>query len=211
MVREAAATSRGQRGVSLIEMAIAMAIFALLYALAAPSFTSWIANVQIRTATESMQNGLQLARAEAIRRNTSVIFWLSSQTNPAAADWLVGCANPQKPAALPEAPGDCPGVVPPGPMPVGGVNGVDWIQQQNAADQQTAYPIVTPTPAAATYVTFNSVGMILSSNLDGSAPLTQIDVTQANGTVRPLRITLNGGQIRMCDPALSLSIDPRGC
>ncbi len=79
-----------QRGVSLIEMVTVMAIFAILTGLAVPSFSAWMTNVQIRTATESIQNGLQLARAEAIRRNNPVMFWLSSGTNPLTGDWLVG-------------------------------------------------------------------------------------------------------------------------
>ena len=55
-----------QRGVTLIELAIVLAVVALLYSQAAPSFAVWIKSAQIRTAAESMQNGLQLARAEAI-------------------------------------------------------------------------------------------------------------------------------------------------
>lgn len=203
------ALRRRQGGVSLIELAIAMAILAFLYALAAPSFATWISNVQIRTATESMQSGLQLARAEAIRRNAPVMFWLTSQSVPQAADWLVGCANPVGAGAVPEAAGDCPGVSTQNALAAAGPP-YNWIQRQNAADQQTALPIVTTLPANSNVVTFNSLGMI-TGNADGTASMTEIDVTQANGTVRPLRITLSGGQIRMCDPALSLTVDPRGC
>lgn len=67
-----------QRGVTLIELMIAIIIVSILLAIALPNFSAWIQNAQIRTATESIQNGLQLARAEAVRRNEAVSFILGS-------------------------------------------------------------------------------------------------------------------------------------
>ena len=197
------------RGVTLIELAVVLAVVAILFAQAAPSFSAWVHNTQVRTATESIQNGMQLARAEAIRRNRSVMFWLTSAATPPQADWLVGCANPVGTGSVPEAAGDCPG------WSTGGVvapNGY-YIQRQAAADQQTALPQVAITPAGANNVTFNSLGMV-TLNVDGSAPITRIDVTDPSiptASARPLRVTVSGGQIRMCDPNLSPTADPRGC
>lgn len=65
---------RLQTGVTLIELVIGLAVFGILTMLALPSFTAWLQNLQIRAATESIQNGLQTARAEAIRRNAQVSF-----------------------------------------------------------------------------------------------------------------------------------------
>lgn len=73
-----------QKGVTLIELMIAIVIMAILLAIALPSFKTWMLNTQIRTATESIQNGLQLARAEAVRRNERVKFVLG-----AASSWAV--------------------------------------------------------------------------------------------------------------------------
>ena len=55
---------------------VAVAILAILLTAVLPSFKVWIQNAKIRTATESLKNGLQLARVEAIRRNQGVIFSL---------------------------------------------------------------------------------------------------------------------------------------
>ncbi len=199
------------RGVTLIELAVVLAVVAILFAQAAPSFSAWIHNTQVRTAGESIQNGMQLARAEAIRRNRSVMFWLTSTANPPVADWLVGCMNPLNSAGagpVAEAPGDCPGSST-------GAAQFNWIQKQAAADQQTALPQLTITPANATNVTFNSLGMVIV-NLDGSASITRIDVTDPSipgALARPLRVTVSGGQIRMCDPSPNLTpaTDPRSC
>lgn len=66
------------KGVTLIELMIGIAIISILIAIGLPSFNSMIQNAQIRTATESIQNGLQLARAEAVRRNEQVSFILGT-------------------------------------------------------------------------------------------------------------------------------------
>ena len=204
-----------QRGVTLIELAVVLAIVALLYSQAAPSFAVWIKSAQIRTAAESMQNGLQLARAEAIRRNRSVYFWLTSTASPQAADWLVGCSGLSQSGtgAVPEAAGDCPGTPTNQAVPanVTGTTGINWIQRQAAADQQTTAPQVT-VPNNAAVVTFGSLGMVIS-NFDGSTPLSEIDVSDPSvTTAHPLHVTISGGQIGMCDPSSQLpSTDPRHC
>jgi type IV fimbrial biogenesis protein FimT len=203
------------RGVTLIELAVVLAIVAVLLSQAAPQFAAWTQNVQIRTSTESIQNGLQLARSEAIRRNRNVMFWLTSTANPKAADWLVGCMNPinsNGPGPVAEAPGDCPGA-----HTAWAQSQWNWIQYQTATAQQTSAPQVTAVDAngnATAVVTFNSLGMVLAANFDGTTPIAQIDVaipSMPASLARPLRITASGGQIRMCDPNLTLANDPRGC
>jgi type IV fimbrial biogenesis protein FimT len=66
------------RGVTLIELVVTLAVFATMMALAAPSIGTWIQNGRIRTGGESILNGLQLAKAEAVSRNTRVRFQLTS-------------------------------------------------------------------------------------------------------------------------------------
>lgn len=209
------------RGVTLIELAVVLTIAAILMMQAAPRFSAWMLNVQIRTATESIQNGLQLARSEAIRRNRSVMFWLTSTgfpaTNPQTGDWLVGCSGgailmQNGNGTQPETAGDCPGSHTTG----GTAASYNWIQIQAAAGQQTTTAQITAVDGngnAANNVTFNSLGQV-TANADGSNSIVQIDVTNANlaaNLVRPLRVTVSGGDIRMCDPNLSLASDPRGC
>lgn len=74
----------GHLGFSLIELMVAVAIMGILLGLAMPSFQTWLQNAQIRNAAESIQNGLQKAKAEGVARNTNVTFVLG--TNSA---WVV--------------------------------------------------------------------------------------------------------------------------
>lgn len=73
-----------QRGFTLIELVIVLVLAAVLVTLAVPSFQIMLANAQIRTATQALYDGLQLARVEAIRRNERVIFTLGT-----GSDWTV--------------------------------------------------------------------------------------------------------------------------
>jgi type IV fimbrial biogenesis protein FimT len=59
-------------GFTLIELMVAITILAILLLIALPNFAVWMQNTQIRTAGEAVLNGMQLARAEAIRRNVNV-------------------------------------------------------------------------------------------------------------------------------------------
>lgn len=78
----------GQVGFSLVELMIGVVILAILSAVAIPSFQSWLLNTQIRNAAESISNGLQRARSEAVGRNTDIEFVLS-----AASSWVVRVAG----------------------------------------------------------------------------------------------------------------------
>ena len=69
------------RGVTLIELVIGLLIVSLVMGFGVPSFSNWIQNAKIRTATEAAQNGLQLARVEALKRNATVCVVLNNDTS----------------------------------------------------------------------------------------------------------------------------------
>ena len=79
----------GNSGFSLVELMIGMVVLAILMAIAVPGFRTMIQNSQIRNAAESVVNGLQRARAEAVARNTNVAFVLGTKSS-----WAVGLVTP---------------------------------------------------------------------------------------------------------------------
>jgi len=76
-------------GFSLVELMIGIAVMAILLGVALPSFQTWIRNTQIRNAAESITNGLQRARAEAVAQNTNVTFALGATDS----SWTVTAAD----------------------------------------------------------------------------------------------------------------------
>jgi type IV fimbrial biogenesis protein FimT len=81
---------QSERGFTLIELMVVVTIFAIGAALAVPSFATLLANYRVRSGSEAIINGLNLARAEAIRRNSPVSFTL----NAAGSGWTVAQVAP---------------------------------------------------------------------------------------------------------------------
>jgi len=63
-------------GFTLIEILVVVAVLGIVLMIGLPNMSAWLQNTQIRNAAESASAGLQLARAEALRRNAAVRFSL---------------------------------------------------------------------------------------------------------------------------------------
>jgi len=78
---------RRNLGLTLIETVIGICILGLLVVGALPNFSIFMQNTRTRNTAESILNGMQLARGEAIRRNSNVQFVLNGST------WAVSVAR----------------------------------------------------------------------------------------------------------------------
>ena len=67
-------------GFTLVELLVAMVVFAILAVLSIPSFSAWIHDEQIRSTAELLQNGLRAAQTDALNRSRIVVFALSNAT-----------------------------------------------------------------------------------------------------------------------------------
>jgi type IV fimbrial biogenesis protein FimT len=77
-------------GFNYVELTVGMAILAGLAGLAAPVFSTVLNNKTLRTEAHGILTGLELARTEAIYRNSNVAFTL----NPGAG-WTVASVSPE--------------------------------------------------------------------------------------------------------------------
>jgi len=166
-----------QKGFTLIELMIAFAVLAVLLVLGLPSFMETIQNMQVRTAAESILDGMQIARSEAVRRNAYTQFVLGPGTG-----WTIIEINP----------------------PTSGLacSTVSTIQTRSSAEGSEKATVAV-SPAGSTVVTFTPTGWTTSS-CAGASPIAQINVGSSildSTKERPLevRITPSGG-IRMCAP-----------
>jgi len=94
----ASKTSSREQGFTLVELLISVAVVGVLTLLALPSFNQWIANTKIRSTTESVLAGFQLARAEAVRLNRGVRMTLNADTSWTVAEVLSGIVIQTRPA-----------------------------------------------------------------------------------------------------------------
>jgi type IV fimbrial biogenesis protein FimT len=185
-------------GFTLIELMFAIAIVGILLAVGLPEASQWTQNTKIRTAAETISNGLQLARGEAVRRNTLVEFVLTS-TDPIAANM---------PALAPATSGPFWVVR---KFQTGGYTVADFVQ--GGGNEVTSSSAVVS--AVDADVVFNGLG-----RTDLAAGALTIQVTNptggvcvaASGPMRCLNVVVQpGGQIRMCDPAIATAGDTRKC
>ena len=188
-----------QRGFSLIELLIGLVVLGIVLMIGLPSLATWMQNVQLRNAAETINAGLTLARAEALRRNANVRFQLVNSLAASCAlsgtgnSWVVSLTNPA--GACNSAPADA------GPI----------IQKKDGAEGSPNAAVVA---TGGDTLVFNGLGRVLQVT-----PITQIDITnpvggacQPGGPMRCLRLTVSsGGQVRLCDPAGAATTDPRAC
>lgn len=175
-------------GFSMVELFIVLAIIAIVIMMALPAFRTWLQNTQIRTAAEAVQNGLQVARNEAVRRNAHVEFILTNPDVTGGTGWCVRLVS------------------------------TDEDVQCKPGGEGSQNVVLKPTPGGATTITFNGLGRVPTTppnNRDGSAFLSQVDMDITDVTYndkREMRILITpGGQIKMCDPNVTDTSDPRHC
>ena len=202
-----AANVRRQRGFSMIEVAITMAMLAVLLFAVMPEVTTMVANNRIRAGAESLLQGLQRARNEALRSNQSVTFWLATPNASGSLDntcalsatargWVVSLNDPTTKCAAASTSGADPFVV---EKAVGG----------EVASTVTVSALQADTVTAANSVAFDGFGRVT-----GAAPISTITLNNStNGNnFRRLQIEIqSGGSARLCQWGVVDATDPRRC
>lgn len=205
------------RGFTLVELVIAMAIFAILLAMGLPAYHDWAIRSKIRVTAETMLTGLVLARDQALQRNSQVQF---SLTNTLAAgcslgntykNWIVSVDDPDGLCNV--APSDT----------------VDpRIIQKRAYEEGDKANLVgvtalNTTGGAADNISFTGLGRQMLTDASGAAlnSISRIDISYPSegtcivdgGAIRCLRIQITpGGDARLCDPDPTIAAtDPRYC
>lgn len=192
-------------GFTIIELMVSISVIGLLLVLGIPSYEQWTQNTRIRTATESIQNGLRLARNDAAQQATSVRFQLTS----AAGGWEVCSLGPGEAA--------CPGPANASSIleQYTGDNGSDGLKITTSTAVATVtgagwYTATIGGAAIGSGITFTSLAR--PSNYGGTDVL-RIDASATQAGARRLVTTISaGGMVNMCDPLIPFSAtSTQGC
>lgn len=194
------------RGISLIELMITVTILAVLVVLGLPSFQTWLQNTQIRNAAESISAGIQRARMEAVRRNQNVRFTLVTLTDAKTMDnscaasaaggsWVISLDDPASNCAAAASDASAPRIV-------------DKRAAGDASLSAAVSAVAEDGATAASTLIFNGFGRVTAAG-----QIARVDVgSTASGSYRTLRVEVSaGGAVRVCDPGVSDSADPRKC
>ena len=195
---------RRRRGFTLIELVMAIALLAILMMLGVPAFSTYIQNARLRSAAENFYAGVQMTRAEAVRRNTTVQIVLTSDPGVDASantdnltltgpNWIIRAQRP-------------------------GSFFFDFVEGKSMTEgsvEQSGGTSSVNIAGSVSSVGFNGMGA--ASSLAGTATF---DFTNPSGggcaadggPMRCLRVVVSvGGQARMCDPAVTAAGDTRAC
>lgn len=193
---------RAGDGFSLIELMIGIALLALLLMLGLPGFSSYLQNAKLRSAAESFYTGVQMARAEAVRRNAQVEIVLTDDDasvinrntavlSATGKNWIIRALDP--------------------------TTGLyDYIEGKSMLEGsgQASTPSVQIDGSGISLVAFRGLG---ATTLAGAATFAFTnpaggDCAALGGPMRCLNVVVSvGGQARMCDPAVSTAGDTRKC
>ena len=228
------------QGYSLVEMIIVIGIIGLLMALAAPSYRAWTQNTKIRGTTEAILNGIQLTRAEAVRRNATLRFQLTSTldntcvlgtagSTASFSTWIISRDDPTNPNSVCDtAPlaedADLSNAAAPAIIRVRPAT-------EGSAGVKVAAGLVNAVTGVVVggqpFISFNGLGriptgvlpgnLVICVGIDETATSTPVAIGVGNcatsPTERRMQVTVTpGGEIRMCDPMFtSTGTDPQRC
>lgn len=192
------------RGITLLETLIGMVLLVVIISLGVPAYSNWIRNNQIRNAAESVLNGLQLARSEAMKRNAIVRFQLTSTlTNSCALsttgrNWVVSQDSAVGGCAATPSDTTAPRII------------QRWSVQESAPSASISATLSGGSNAS---VAFDSFGRVQTTSLGSTISRIDIGISGATaGTNRNLRVVVSpGGRVLLCDPAITTTGDTRAC
>ncbi len=74
-------TKSGQKGFTLVEVIVVVALIGILAAIAVPSFLSWLPNMRLKAATRDLYSNMQKIRMEAIKTNNRMAIVFDTANN----------------------------------------------------------------------------------------------------------------------------------
>lgn len=187
---------RGNRGFSIIELVIAMAIMGVLLSLGLPAFSTYVENTRLRSVVETFLTAMESAKGTAATQNSQVEVLLTSANTAASLltaeasttgeGWMVRTADRAR-----------------------FIEGRSLIEGARG-NQPTI--VVTGTVGSVTFTPLGGTTLAAMAIFSFTNPTAGACVSGAPaGPIRCLNVQVSPtGRVKMCDPAV-VSPDTRAC
>lgn len=188
-------TRQKQQGFNLIELLVIVALIGFLLSFGVPAMTQIIANGRVRTAAEGVVNGMQVARAEAVRRNTIIALQLGTDGISWDVVSLDATLTPVTPSIQ--------------TRPAEGGTSINYTGTTVTVLPLPGTSTLTAPPAAPPMPIFNGWGTV---TVNGTTPLTYaMSFSSSVAGTRRMCAVIVANTPKLCDPQRTDLTDPQAC
>lgn len=196
-----------QRGFTLVEIMIGLAILSLLLAMGVPSMRAWLLANNAQASSEFYAEGLRMARSEAVKRNGVTRMVLTANATSGQKDWQVDLCIPTPTASCTDTTGSWSTAT----AVNSDAHSADFKSVQRLATKLPSSSVMTLTisPANASAVYFTPLGWVNTAIANNLTTMTLAPVTANAFPTGAVAVTL-AGTVNKCLPSAGAG-DSRRC
>lgn len=204
--------ARVQAGVTFVELAIGLAIVAIVMSIGLPMMSHWVVTNKAASAAEFYADGFATARREAVARNASSRIVLTPNVGNGQMDWRVDVCYPAADVRCTNATGNWSTTTEAASNdPLGEKAGFTSVFRDAGALPQSDVLVPSIEPTGASEIYFTALGWV-DTTIDDRLTLIRLDPAARYASEIPVvavAVTLAGTTTK-CNPTLSAP-DSRAC
>jgi type IV fimbrial biogenesis protein FimT len=204
--------ARAQAGVTFVELAIGLAIVAIVMAVGMPVMSNWVVTNKAASAAEFYADGFAMARREAVARNASARIVLAPNVTNGQMDWRVDVCYPAADVRCTDASGNWSSTSTPASNdPLGATAGYKSVFRDAGALPQSDVLLPSIEPAGASEIYFTALGWV-DTTIENRLTRIRLDPATRYANEIPVAAVAVAlaGMATKCNPTLSAP-DSRAC
>ncbi|MBJ7310644.1 Tfp pilus assembly protein FimT/FimU [Rugamonas sp. CCM 8940] len=201
----------GQGGFTMVELMIALVVFAFMLALGVPNMSKWVLASKARSASEFYVDGFARARREAVAHNARSRIVLSPNVGNGQMDWQIDLCFPVPGTPCSQVSGVWSTPATAAPNDPQGAAGYKSVLRGADALPQSDALVPTLTPEGSSEIYYTELGWVDTGFAQRLSRLQLAPSTQLAAEVPTVALVVTlAGLATKCDPTVPAG-DSRGC